>query len=139
MSVIYKTISELDPTQTNESDDCLEVFQSGKSYKIKSSDLVKRDSYSLGVGTSTQLNIDNGVFTIDNSSASAKTILLPADLPVGRATTIVVVIRGKAGAVTWDAGINWSEGNAPKLGNTVTIGILLWDGVSVHGTPGATY
>ena len=136
---IYKTIGELVQAANKSGDDFVELFQDGKSYKVKVSELIKFNAYDVAIGNTTQLDLNNTVFTIDNTTASAKAITLPANLPVDRACTIIVVIRGKIGAVTWDASINWSAGTAPVLGDNVTLGILLWDGTSVHGSAGASY
>ena len=136
---IYKTIGELVEVANKTGNDYVELFQDGKSYKIKISELTKFDSYNVAIGNTTQLDINHTVFTINNTTAGAKTIALPANLPAGRACTIIVVIRGKAGTVTWDANIKWAANTAPVLANTVTIGVLLWDGISVHGSAGASY
>jgi hypothetical protein len=136
---IYKTIGELVEAANKSGNDFVELFQNGKSYRIKVSELLKFNAYDVAIGNTTQLNLNNTVFTIDNTDASAKAITLPTNLPANRACTIIVVIRGKVGTVTWDANIKWSDNTAPTLANTVTIGILLWDGISVHGSAGASY
>lgn len=97
------------------------------------------DSYDVAIGNTTQLSLDKQVFVIQNGDASTKTIALPAVMPASRATTLLVVVYGKVGAVTWDARINWGGGTVPVLGDTNTIVALLWDGTKVHGNIGATY
>lgn len=140
MSNTFLTIEELatEVSQLN-GQELVEVFAGGKSNKAKVVNLRKFNSYDVAIGTSTQLSIDNQVTTINNSTSTAKTITLPNNLPAGRAMTLVVVIRGKAGAITWDSRIKWSGSTAPTLANSVTVAVLLWDGTATHGNTGASY
>lgn len=137
--MVYKTIAGLDLAGAVDGDEYVEIFQDGKSVRVSVDDLRKFNSYSVGVGTSTTLSIDNTVTTIDNTAATAKTITPPSNLPANRAMTLVVVIRGKAGAITWGPGINWSGNMAPVLADNVTVVVLLWDGTAVHGSAGPSY
>ncbi|MBH8578794.1 hypothetical protein [Bisbaumannia pacifica] len=71
------------------------------------------------------------VFRID---ASVSRTLAFASAPgADRAMVIVVRLVGSAGAVTWPAGIVWSEGTAPVLRTSWTAVTLLWDGIDWRG------
>lgn len=136
---VFKTIADLAAAGAKTGAELVEVSQGGLSRKMPVAALAKFNSYDVAIGNTTQLNTDNQVFVIQNTEASPKAVTLPAVLPAGRAMTLVVVIYGKVGAVTWDALIKWNGGAAPVMGNAVTTAVLLWDGANVHGNSAATY
>lgn len=78
------------------------------------------------------------VFTLDNSTTTAKTISFVSP-PAGRATTVVLLIKGNAGALTWPGAsvVTWSDSMVPELGVKLTNVVLLWDGSSFVGSVGA--
>ncbi|GEK48432.1 hypothetical protein HPA02_27150 [Bisbaumannia pacifica] len=83
------------------------------------------------VGTDTLDLAQQQVFRID---ASVNRTLAFANAPgANRAMVIVVRLVGSAGAVTWPAGIAWSEGTAPELRTSWTAVTLLWDGIDWRG------
>lgn len=79
----------------------------------------------------------SNVFVLDNTANTAKTISF-ANLPAGRVATFVVIINGKAGNMTWPAGVIWNNATAPELGTTVTSVVFLYDGTRLIGSVGAT-
>lgn len=100
---------------------------------------VNLDRYTLKTGATTA-SLDlavQQVFTVDASVARTLTF---ANTPgtATRALTVVVVVRGNAGAVTWPAGITWSGNTTPVLAATFTTIVLLWDGIGWTGSVGAT-
>lgn len=136
---VFKTVADLEASTGRTADDLIEVFQGGKSKKILRTEALKFDSYDVKVGSDTTLSLEDTVAVINNSTITTKTIMLPAVLPANRGRTFVVVIKGAGGSVEWDPRINWSGGTPPTLAANVTVGVLLWDGTSVHGSNGASY
>lgn len=110
----------------------------GKQYVRVGKDWKEFNHYDLVATTTTgacDLSVGN-VFKIDNAASSAKTVVI-SKTPTGRATTVVVLITGNVGAVTWPAGITWGDNTAPELGPVLTNVILFWDGTRFVGSVGA--
>lgn len=99
--------------------------------------LDKVSSYKMSlVETTGLIDLDaSNVFKINATSDRTVTF---ANTP-GATTfmTIVVVVSGNTGSITWPAGIIWDSNTAPKLGTNKTIVTLAWDGTSWIGTTGA--
>lgn len=97
------------------------------------------NQYDLNAVTTTgacDLKVSN-VFKIVNNTATVKTVSF-ANAPAGRATTVVILIEGNTGAITWPgSGITWSDNLAPELGAAITMVTLLWDGTRYIGSVGA--
>jgi hypothetical protein len=95
--------------------------------------------YTVKTGPATaalDLAVQN-VFTVDASVARTLTF---ANSPgsATKALTVVVVVRGNAGVVTWPGSITWAANTTPVLGATFTTVVLLWDGIGWTGSVGAT-
>ena len=52
---------------------------------------------------------------------------------------LTIVIKGKAGALTWPANVKWSGGAVPTYGDNKTVIVMLWDGTEFIGTLGPNY
>lgn len=70
---------------------------------------------------------DSQVFTVDNSTATAKAITFQ-NAPAGRAMTVVVDVAGSVGAVTFPVTVEFAAGVDTSLSTTRTLLILFWDG-----------
>lgn len=78
-------------------------------------------------------------FTLDNTSNTAKTISF-TNVPTNEfMLPLTIVIKGKAGALTWPASVKWSGGNVPTYGDSKTVIVMLWDGTEFIGTLGPNY
>lgn len=62
-------------------------------------------------------------FTVD---ASTPRTLAFANIPTGKAMTVVITISGNS-AITWPAGITWIGETAPELGATKTVVVLHYE------------
>lgn len=81
-------------------------------------------------GTTLDFSLGNG-FKLSATTDKALTITnLPAST---RLATIVIVLNGKGGNISFTNTISWSRGEAPTLGDTRTIIALLWDGTNLTG------
>lgn len=92
------------------------------------------DRYDLALvsptGTTLDFALGNG-FKLSATTTKALTI---SNLPAAtRIATIVIVLEGKGGNITFTNAISWSRGEAPTLGDTRTILALLWDGANLTG------
>ena len=74
------------------------------------------------------------VFNINVTTA--KTISF-ANVPTGRAISVVVVLSGNAGTLTWPNDITWDNNTAPTLGAINTVVLLLYTGSKWLGSTGA--
>jgi hypothetical protein len=135
------TTPELEAAVAKNGTELIEVTQDGEAKKMSLVEAVAFDKYDLKVQSSTgALDMSKQqVFTIDNSAATAKTLSFTG-APAGRAATFIVVILGKAGAVTWpDATtLAWNADTPPDLGTNRTVVVLLWDGATFTGMQGPT-
>ncbi|URC22127.1 collagen-like protein [Serratia phage vB_SmaM-ChuuTotoro] len=78
-------------------------------------------------------------FTLDNSTNTAKTISF-TNVPTNEyMLPLTIVIKGKAGALTWPANVKWSGGSAPTYADNKTVIVMLWDGTEFIGTLGPNY
>lgn len=106
------------------------------------------ESYSLksGVSATGTLAVDvatQQAWSVTNTSTAGRTISLQNG-PAGKMVTVVLVINGASGDLTWSgSNIKWGEdGPVAKadLGATKTVIAFLWDGVDTWiGTKGAAY
>uniref|UniRef100_A0AAU8GF05 Tail fiber protein n=1 Tax=Salmonella phage vB_SEnST11_KE23 TaxID=3161174 RepID=A0AAU8GF05_9CAUD len=107
-------------------------------YYVRVDNAWKRlDRYDLLV-TSTTGAMDvsaSQVFTVDGTASKSMSF---ANLPVGRAMTIVIVFSGSGASLTWPSSLSWSNGVAPVLGATRTVVTVLWDGTNLTGTTSLT-
>lgn len=97
----------------------------------------KLDRYDLAITSAT------GSFNVATSqvfklNGSATTNINFSNLPTNRAMTIVVIVNGSGGTITWPSTIDWSDGIAPELATTRTIFTIFWDGVNLTGTISAS-
>ena len=133
------TTPELEAAVAKNGTELIEVTQDGEAKQMSLVDALAFDKYDLKVQPSTgALDMSKQqVFTIDNSAATAKTLTF-SGAPAGRAVTYVVVILGKAGAVTWPgvATLAWNADTPPDLGTNRTVVVLLWDGAIFTGMQG---
>ena len=110
----------------------------GFQYVRSGAEWVRLNHYDLNAVATTgacDLAVSN-VFKLDNSVASPKTISF-LNTPAGRATTIVLLVSGKAGMFTWPSGIIWGDNTPPDLGAVLTNIVFLWDGTRLIGSVGA--
>jgi hypothetical protein len=78
-------------------------------------------------------------FTLDNTGNTAKTISF-TNVPTSEfMLPITIVIKGKAGELTWPANVKWSGGTVPTYGAAKSVIVLLWDGTEFLGTLGPNY
>lgn len=136
------TVADLAAAATKDGTELVRVRQAGVDKKMSLADVMAFDKYDLKVAASANgaLAMDKQqVFTIDNTAATAKTLTFNG-APAGRAATYVVVIAGKAGAITWPANnvLAWNADTPPDLGATRTVVVLLWDGATFTGMQGPT-
>ena len=110
----------------------------GAVYSRKDGAWKKFNRYDLAiVDATTVMNLaDNQVFRIANTAN--RTLSFTNGPGANRSMTVVLIITGGAGVITWPASITWSEGASPVLGATLTTVILLWDGSKFIGSVGAT-
>jgi hypothetical protein len=81
-------------------------------------------------GTTLDFSLGNGF----KLSATTNKALSITNLPAStRIATIVIVLEGKGGNITFTNTISWSRGEAPTLGDTRTVIALLWDGANLTG------
>jgi hypothetical protein len=118
----------------------------GKQYVRKSSAWVSFDNYSLpltSVSATIAINaLTTQVVYLDNNvNSTAKDISLTTNPGNTRSMTVVVVIRGTAGVVTYSTGtggaIKWNGGSPPALTGYKTVVTLLWDGTEWIASQGA--
>jgi aromatic ring-cleaving dioxygenase len=117
----------------------LEAPKDGGRYMRRNGEWIRLNTYDLVVSSATtvlDLSVSQ-VFTIDNSTNRTITIVNPP--AATRAMTVVIVINGSTGAITWPANVFWNQGAAPTLGTTTTVVTLLWDGTRWIGTTGASF
>ena len=137
-ALVFMQSTELDPADAITGDEIVEVIQNGKSVRTTAKDLGKKKTLPLAVQAGLNMNAANAQVTrIDNSTTVAKTIAI-TDLPAGEAMTLVFVITGAAGVLTWPAGITWDKSTQPKPGNIRTVVVVFWDGTALTGSQGAT-
>jgi hypothetical protein len=131
--------SELPPAAAKTGAELIEVEQEGVAKSLTLAEALAFDRYDLKVVASNgALDLSKQqVFTVDNTTAAAKTISLTG-APAGRAAVFVIVIAGKAGAITWPVGMTWNSDTPPDLGVTRTVVVLLWDGANFTGAQGPT-
>jgi hypothetical protein len=133
--------TELAAAGAKDGSELIEVTQAGVPKKMALAAAIAFDKYDLKVQASTgALDFSKQqVHTIDNSAATAKTVTF-SGAPAGRAATYVVVILGKAGAVTWPGAttLAWNADTPPDLGANRTVVVLLWDGATFTGMQGPT-
>lgn len=100
-------------------------------------DWKKLDRYDLAVTESTgAMDVSvSQVFTVDGTASKTMSF---ANLPAGRAMTIVIVFSGSGAGLTWPSDLAWSNGTAPSLGATRTVVTVLWDGTNLTGTTSLT-
>ncbi|AXN57744.1 tail fiber protein [Acinetobacter phage ABPH49] len=78
-------------------------------------------------------------FTLDNTGSAAKDVTF-TNVPTSEyMLPLTIVIKGKAGAITWPANVKWSGGSQPTLGDSKTVIVMLWDGTEFIGTLGPNY
>lgn len=117
----------------------LEIVQAGQSRRAYIADLLGFDTYDLAIEISEGvLNLENSqVFRIDNKAAGVINLSL-INPPADRAATVVVVIEGNVGTISWPAGVVWNDDTAPDLGVNISTIVFFWDGVRFIGSAGAT-
>lgn len=107
----------------------------GKTYVFKNGAWISFDRYDLGSLTTTgacDLSSAN-VFKIDNTVGGTKTITF-AGAPAGRCMTVLIMITGVAGMLSWPGSVVWSEGTVPEPGTTLTNIVLIWNGTNFVGS-----
>lgn len=116
----------------------------GKRYVQRGGKWEEFNNYDLPVlAINASGNIDpkvNQVVNVDNNTATAKTLTL-ANGPANRALTVVITVRGAAGAVivnpTNPTTLGWNNGTPPSLTGAKTNIILFWTGTEWIGSLGA--
>lgn len=74
-------------------------------------------------------NLDNAqVFRLDNTTTGGKSVNLTG-MPANRAMTVVLVVKGNAGALSMPAGTVYAVGITGAMSPTETIFVLFWDGL----------
>lgn len=135
------TVADLAAAAAKDGTELVKVRQGGVDKKMTLADVMAFDKYDLKILASTgALAMDKQqVFTIDNTASTAKTLTFTG-APAGRAATFIVVIAGKAGAITWPGTnvLTWNADTPPDLGATRTVVVLLWDGATFTGMQGPT-
>lgn len=122
-----------------------EAPNDGKQYVRKNQAWASFDRYDTPitaiVATATLDPLVNQFFTVANASG-AKTLTINAG-PASRAMTIVLVVSGSGGTLTFTPGsgagtaVKWNTGTAPVFTGTKTVLTLLWDGTEWIGAQGA--
>lgn len=116
----------------------LEIVQAGQSRRAYIADLMGFDVYDLAIEVSNGvLNLENRqVFRIDNKTDRIITLELK-NAPIDRAATVVVVVEGNVGTITWPEDIVWGDDASPELGQNLTTIVFFWDGLRFIGSVGA--
>lgn len=119
-----------------------EAPNDGKQYVRKSQAWVSFDRYDLPVkavaAATTTVAVDPAIdqyVDVDNTTAVAKTITLAAGA-ANRAQTVVMVIRGALGTLTFAATgstIGWNTGSQPAFTGSKTVLTFLWTGSTATG------
>lgn len=110
------------------------VQQPDQSYKLEKANL---GSYDLDVVITTgPINLAKTQIAVVNVTTN-RTISFTNAPGSNRAMSVLVKLKGKAGTVTWPAGIKWHSGSAPELGDDYTLVSLLWDGTEWVGMESA--
>ena len=122
-----------------------EAPNDGKQYVRKNQAWASFDRYDTPitaiVATATLDPLTNQFFTVANASG-AKTLTISAG-PATRAMTLVLVVNGSGGTLTFTPGagagsaIKWNGGSAPLFSGVKTVLTLLWDGTEWLGSQGA--
>lgn len=97
----------------------------------------KLDRYDLRVMSVTGAIDANVAQVVTIDGTTAKTITI-ANLPSGRAMTVVIKFIGKGGSMTWPTPMAWSDGTQPTLGTTRAYVTFFWDGSELTGTQSLT-
>lgn len=99
--------------------------------------LDRLQSYRLAA-TTTEGVIDLDVANVFRITANAPKTISFVNTPGSNVfLTIVIVVSGNTGALTWPSGIVWDAGIAPTLGANKTVITLVWDGTTWIGNMGA--
>lgn len=149
-----QTLQEIYLKQTNELWVKLEGHLGGGNVYDAPSDGVRRvrvngawavetQAQKIGVISTTTPVVDLGkqtvAFTLDNTGATAKTISF-TNVPTNEyMLPISIVIKGKAGVLTWPSNVKWSGSTAPTYGEAKTVVVILWDGEEFLATVGPSY
>lgn len=136
---IYMTIGDLPQADTKTGEELVEVFQGGKSRQMQVGELAKFNSYDVAVSEDTAISTDSQCFIVKNDEVKPVRILLPQNMPEGRARVFTIVIYGSVNEIQWDDRIYWSDKRVPILSKEVTIVTVLWDSIRFHGGVGIGY
>ena len=89
------------------------------------------------VDTTGALNSALGTtFRLDNTTAGAKTLSFTQTPAAGKDSLLTVLVKGKAGALTYPGNVTWSNAEVPVLTTTITTLIFLWTGTDWVGSVG---
>ena len=100
---------------------------------------VKFDRYDVKLQALAANNIDLNlaqVFTFTMSGS--RTLTISNEPGSGRTATLVLIISGNTGTITWPANVTWNASTAPTLGTNTTIVTLIWKGTGWVGAVGAS-
>lgn len=115
----------------------LEAPQDSGYYIRRNGVWIKLDRYDLRVMSTTGA-IDANVAQVVTIDGTASRTITIANLPSGRAVTVVVKFIGKGGSMTWPTPMAWSNGTPPSLGVTRTLVTFFWDGSELTGLQAMT-
>lgn len=100
---------------------------------------VKFDRYDLKLQALAANNIDLNLAQVFTFTMSASRTLTFSNEPgSGRTMTLVLIISGNTGTITWPGNVTWNASTAPVLGTNTTIVTLVWKGTGWVGAVGAS-
>ena len=100
---------------------------------------VKFDRYDLKLQALAANNIDLNLAQVFTFTMSASRTLTFSNEPASdRTMTLVLIVSGNTGTITWPGNITWNASTAPVLGTNTTIITLVWKGTGWVGAVGAS-
>lgn len=100
---------------------------------------VTLDRYDVKLQALAANNIDLSVAQVFTFTMTASRTLTFSNEPASnRAMTLVLIISGNTGSITWPGNVTWNASTAPVLGATNTVVTLVWKGNGWIGIVGAS-
>lgn len=100
-------------------------------------DILQNTIDAAPAGTTTNIDVNAcQSFLLVNTANRTLTFTTP---PAGRTMSLVLVVSGNAGALTFPSTVKWNKATVPTLGAVKTMLTFFWDGSDWIGSMGASY